>query len=526
MKSKLAELPVSRRAALLGALAPLLPRQARAAAKRPNFLVILSDDIGWGDFRCYNSQGKIPTPNLDRMAREGMRFTDAHSPAALCAPTRYTVVTGNYTWRGRRSGGTWGYRETPQFLPGQKTVGHILQSAGYRTAMFGKTHFGGGWEKGADGNPDFCKPMSDGYREWGFDYSYGLLGGHQAPPYFYIENNRMVGDCRRVVELPRGPRGRGRIDKAGPGLPDWDDTTVGQTLAEKAASFLDDHLARNKRDGAEHPFFMHFCTDGAHSPYDPPDKLLGSDVKGASGMTAHTDMVHEVDVLTGKLVEALARRGLLEDTVIVVTSDNGGLPFERERGHDAVGGLRGSKSSIWEGGHRVPFIVRWGDGTARGSKIAPGSVRNQVVGIHDIVPTFAELAGARVGEDQALDSVSLAPVLLGKRGDDKPVRETLLIQSSPGRDALGETRDVPRGPGAEKSPSHNMAHALREGSWKLNINIQDQPAALFDLAGDLAETKNLIDDPAQRERVQRMTRLYREIRKSRRSTPPLTAPGR
>ena len=366
--------------------------------------------------------------------------------------------------------------------------------------------------------------MTVGHREWGFDYSYVLLGGHQAPPYFFMENNRMVGDCRQVVELPEGPRGRGRVGKPGPGLPGWDDTVVGQTMAEKAAFFLDDHLARNKRDGADRPFFIHFCTDGAHSPYDPPEKLLGSAVKGASGMTAHTDMVHEVDVLTGKLVEALARRGLLEDTVIVATSDNGGLPFEREHGHDAVGGLRGAKASIFEGGHRVPFIVRWGDGTARGSKIAPGAVRNQVIGIHDIVPTFAELAGARVGEDQALDSVSLAPVLLGKRGDDKPVRETLLIQSSPGRDALGEDRKASKkGRAASDSPSDNMAHALREGNWKLNIDMQDEPAALFDLSRDLAEKNNLIHEPAQRERVQRMTRIYREIRKSKRSTAPLTA---
>ncbi len=461
------------------------------------------------------------------MASEGMRFTDAHTPAALCAPTRYTVVTGNYTWRGRRPNGTWGFREEPQFLPGQKTIGHILQSAGYRTAMFGKTHFGGVWEETARRAPDFCKPMTEGYKEWGFDYSYGLLGGHQAPPYFFMEGNRMAGDCRQVEHLGVGPRGRGRVAKAGPGLPGWDDTMVGQTLAEKAAFFLDDHLERNKREGTERPFFLHFCTDGAHGPYDPPDKLLGTDVKGASGMTAHTDMVHEVDVLTGKLMEALARRGLLEDTVIVVTSDNGGLPFERNYGHDAVAGLRGHKSMIFEGGHRVPFIVRWGDGTARGSKITPGAVRHQLIGIHDIVPTFAEMAGARVGEDQALDSVSLAPVLLGKRGDDRPVRTTLLIQSSPGRDAFTDSQEgVKTVRARDDTPSDNMAHALREGNWKLTIDMRDEPAALYDLSRDLAEKNNLIQEPGQQERVHRMTRMYREIRKSKRSTPPLQAAQR
>ena len=178
---------------------------ALAASPPPNFLVILSDDVGWGDFQCYNPNGKIPTPNIDRLARGGMRFTDAHTPAALCAPTRYTMVTGNYPWRGTKPNGTWGYSETPQFLAGQKTIGHILQAAGYRTAMFGKTHFGGVFEKSSDGRPDFTKPMKVGHRQWGFDYSYVLLGGHQAPPYMFFENNRVAGD----LEIS------GSVDRAG-----------------------------------------------------------------------------------------------------------------------------------------------------------------------------------------------------------------------------------------------------------------------------------------------------------------------
>ena len=522
---------ISRRQATFGILGGLMPWRARAAASeaRPNFLVVLSDDVGWGDFQCYNPQGRIPTPNLNRMAREGMRFTDAHTPAALCAPTRYSIITGNYPWRGRMPNGTWGYNQAPQFLPGQKTVAHVLQSSGYRTAMFGKVHYGGVFETDGAGKADFSKPMRVGHREWGFDYSYVLLGGHQAPPYFYMENNRMVGDPRKVEQLPVGPRGKGHVGQAGPGLPDWDNTKVGETLTTKAIAFVDDHLARNRKEGRTRPFFIHFCSDGAHSPYNPPEELLGTGVKGSSGMTAHTDMVHEVDVIVGKLTEALAKRGLLSNTLIIATSDNGGLPFEREHGHDAVGGLRGYKSFIFEGGHRVPFLARWGDGTPGGSKIPPGAVRNQVIGIHDIVPTFAELAGAELGADQALDSVSLAPVLLARRGDDQPVRTTLLVQSSPGRDAFSEARSEPRSPASQPAnaqvradmPSHNMAHALREGQWKLTIDVQDEPAALYDLGNDLAEKRNLLRDPSQAERVKRMTRLYREIRQSKRSTPPL-----
>ncbi|HAK95414.1 MAG TPA: hypothetical protein DCM87_10510 [Planctomycetes bacterium] len=503
-----------------------------SAAPRPNIVFIMADDVGWGDFQCYNAAGKIPTPNIDRLAREGMRFTDAHTPAALCAPTRYAVATGNYTWRGRLPGGTWGWNQTPQFLPGQKTVGHLLQAAGYRTGLFGKLHFGGEFEKRADGGPDFAKPMKTGPVQWGFDYSWVLLGGHQAPPYFFFENNRIAGDSAKVERLEAGPRNGGVVPAAGPGLPDWDSRKVGESLVAKAIAFID-------RDKTK-PFYIHLSTDGAHGPYTPPDTLAGTPVKGASKMTPKTDMVFEVDVVAGKIVEALEKRGLIENTLIVVTSDNGGIPTPRDRafGHDAVGGLRGSKSFIWEGGHRVPFVAQWK------GRIPAGAVRGQLIGTHDIVPTFVELAGGAFEADQMLDGVSLAPVLLGERGDDRPVRQALLIQSSPGRDAFAERApDVPRpAKGAPKitgqqrqaaankawnqiarkgakSGSQGMAHALREGSWKLVLDIEgDKPAALYDLAADLGEQKNLIDDPAQAERVTHMEKLYRDIRASKRST--------
>lgn len=527
-------------------------------APRPNIVFVMADDVGWGDFQCYNPEGKIPTPNIDRLARGGMRFMDAHTPAALCAPTRYSVATGNYTWRGPLPGGTWGWNQGSAFLPGQKTVGRILSEAGYRTGLFGKLHFGGSFEAKPDGTPDFTKPMKVGHKDWGFDYSYVLLGGHQSPPYCFFENGEVAnGAGSQVTALPQGPRNGGIVPSAGPGLPDYDSRQVGAKLVEKTVAFIDETLAQAKAEGKAVPFYVHLSTDGAHSPYTPPDEIAGTPVKGQSKMSNHTDMVHEVDVVVGKLVEALEKRGLLENTLIVVTSDNGGLPFDRDLGHDAVGGLRGRKSLMWEGGHRVPFVCHWGDGTEKGSKVPAGSVRNQVVGTHDIVATFADLAGARPGPDQMLDSVSLAAVLRGEKGDDQPARKVLLIQSSPGRDAFTETvtnpandaarrnndaaakaaakkkaaskkQGVAKKQGANKKqiavrdmPSHNMAHAIREGTWKLVFDIQDRPAALYDLAADLAETKNLIGDEGQAERVKRLDGYYREIRASKRSTPIL-----
>ena len=387
---------------------------------KPNFLVVLTDDVGWGDYACYNPRSKIPAPNVDRLAREGMRFTHAHTPAALCSPTRYSILTGNHPWRGRAPGGTWGFHVPSQILPGQKTVANLLKDAGYHTAMFGKQGFGGEHAKLADGNPDFTKPMLEGPRTWGFDYSAIIPRGHQAQPLLFLVNELPEVGADKIVHGPPPQRG----PQVNFSEPDWDPSKVGARLLDHAEKFLDLH--QRERKGA--PFFMHFCTDGAHAPYVPADAIRGTALKGQTKMTVHTDMVMEPDVLLGKLMAMLEKRGLLANTVICFTSDNGGLPFERNFGHDAVGGLRGKKSFIFEGGHRVPFLVWWP------GKIAAGSVRDQFVCIHDIVPTLIELAGAKVPTDQCLDAVSLAPVLLGQRDDTRPVRRAMLIESSPGRD--------------------------------------------------------------------------------------------
>lgn len=498
---------------------------SRPGKGRPNILFIMADDVGWGDFQCYNPQGKIPTPNIDRLAREGMRFSDAHTAAAVCAPSRYAVATGNYPWRGRLPNGTMLWNHEPQLPPGQKTIGHLLQEAGYRTGLFGKVHFGGVFEHNAAGTEDFTRPMKVGPIQWGFEYSYVLLGGHQSPPYLFFENNRVDGNPSKVTQLAAGPLNGGVLLRPGPGLPDWDSRQVGAKLVEKVVAFIDQAMDK--------PFYVHLSTDGAHAPYSPPETLLGTPVAGRSKMTPHSDMVHEVDVIVGKLVEALEKRGLIEQTLIIVTSDNGGIPSERHLGHDAVGGLRGAKTEIWEGGHRVPFIAVWK------GRISAGTVRHQVIGTHDIVPTFVDLAGGRFDADQMLDSVSLAPVLLGRRGDDQPVRQTLLIQSRTDRDAFTErqvtaegrpaasaepqTADVPFGQGLA---SDSMAHALREGPWKLVFNIaDDKPAALYNLADDLTERKNMIADAAQAGRVRRMENFYRDIRRSKRSTPGIESPN-
>jgi arylsulfatase A-like enzyme len=519
-------------------LSPLAVLHAADGAKptaRPNVLVILTDDVGWGDYQCYNSAGRIPSPNVDRLAREGMRFTHAHTPAALCAPTRYSMLTGNFPWRGREPGGTWGFNVPAQFREGQKTVANLLQTAGYRTAMFGKSGIGG-MHAVKDGQPDFTRPMTDGPKRWGFDYSFIIPRGHQSTPHLFLENELPSCGANKVM------RGEGRKggESANYNDPHWDPTKVGERLLVAAETFLDDVLAKNRASGSREPFFMHFCTDGAHSPYKPAESIRGTALRDQTKMAPHTDMVLETDVLLGKLLEMLEQRDVLADTLICLTSDNGGIPSEQHLGHDAVGGLRGLKGFVGEGGTRVPFLVRWP------AKVPAGAVRHQVICTHDITATALDLAGVTIPAGQCLDAVSLVPVLTGERDDAHPVRKNLLVQSSPGRDAFddGGIKGGPlsgkevkvsslqlhgKAPDADKSvkkkmkkgnlPSDGIAHAIYEGDWKLVIDISDKPAALYGLGSDLAERNNLIGDPSQAERVRMMEKSYRAIRASK------TSPG-
>lgn len=468
----------------------------------PNILVVFTDDVGWGDAGCYNTNSKIPTPSIDRLAAEGMRFTHAHTPAALCSPTRYSMLTGNYPWRGRNRGGTWSYNKPSQMKLGQKTVAKLLKPAGYRSAMFGKAGTGGYWGMKPGQEPEHTPAPI----EWGFDYSYLIPRGHQALPLAFFENGVVT------TELVN--------DRA----PGWDHGQVGNILLEKAIAFLDSH----QKDHADQPFYIHFCTDGAHVPYVPADTLAGKQLKGVTGMTEHTDMVYETDIMLGALIEALEQRGLRRNTLVIYTSDNGGLPRQRKMGHDAVAGLRGEKGYIYEGGHRVMFVASWP------GHISAGAVRHQLIGIHDIVATALDLAGVVIPKGQVLDAVSLAPVLLGQVDDSSPVRQTMLVQSSLGRGAYADGGAKANGPPLKnwkknknkketnkkkkKKKKDELAFAVYDGDWKLILHEKGRPAALFNLDQDLGEENNLIKQPDQKERISHMVSIFEKIRSSSHST--------
>lgn len=463
-------------------LATLLLMAAGAQARPPNVVVILADDVGWGDIRAYNPESRIPTPNLDEMARKGMRFTNVHSSAALCAPSRYSALAGNYHWRGRHSWGMATHYEPSQFLEGQQTLGDIMRLGGYATAFIGKWHLGGDF-LGKDSDAvtrdpaqiDYARPMGNGPGAHGFDYSFALLEGMQDPPYAYFEDDRLVGDAAEMLLWAKGTYGAygsNTIHHAGIGMPYYDSVKVGPDLMAQALGFIDRHRAAH---GSEKPFFLYYAAASAHYPHTPPETFFGRPVRGVTQMCFRQDMVYELDVAVGVLVEKLKAEGILQDTVLIFTSDNGGTA--PNCGHDTSGPkFSGHKGLVTEGGHRVPFLVRWGYG--RQYVIPAATVRRQPMGLQDLAATLAALAQVPLAAEQALDSFDMLPVWLGERGDSPPVRDHLIAE------ARWNPPNIPTSP----------KFAYYEGDWKLVVEKNSfgfKPLELYNLAKDSAELTNL-----------------------------------
>ena len=355
-----------------------------SAQTRPNILFVVADDLGWGDLKAYNPSTPLETPTLEQLAANGMAFSDAHTSAAKCAPSRYSIMTGNYHWRGLKNWGQWNYKGGSQILPGQLTLGNVLQQAGYRTAFLGKHHLGGNFylknsnsfasANAPEEDVDFARQFEDGPLASGFDYSFLALRGIQNSPYAFFEDDRLDGNANALIHWTVGNNGGTKINNEGIGLPSWNTSEVGPTLLEKVVEFIDTHHAANIASGTNQPFFLYYNTLAVHAPYKPPLFLHDARILGTSGISSRTDLIREIDEALGIIQTELDSRGLLEDTLIIFTSDNGAgrSDTEANRGHDALGGLRGEKGQIFEGGHRVPLIIKWGDGTNNGSMIQPG----------------------------------------------------------------------------------------------------------------------------------------------------------
>ncbi len=479
------------------------------AQEKPNVIVFFMDDMGFGDCRTYNPESKVSLPNIENLSAQGMRFTDAHSPSAVCAPSRYSVMTGNYPWRGRLENGTWMFHQRSQILDGQTTLGQLMQTAGYRTAFLGKVHLGGTVYSKTTNNPvtwkydyrdiDFSRKWKDGPSDLGFDFTYSLPQGIQGPPYIAFRNGLLDGNPDDLIEWEPGSYGNSVIPTKGFGFKQWDSSAAGPHLIHEATGFIDRHI---KADTGK-PFFMHYCTESCHVPHTPPKTLAGKAVRGTAG-DAHLDMLLEADVQLGMLVSTLQAHGILEDTLILFTSDNGGLtrgkPGNKLLGHNSNAPLRGSKATIWEGGHRIPLIAHWGDGTRTGSTIPPAATSSALVGLQDIFATLAELTGQTLRAQQGLDSQSFLPVLLQQ--DPTHERHELLVQANDG-DGWGQ----------------RLAKAFRLNQWKLITTKDRKPLHLFDLDEDVAEEDDLINSVEQKARIAEMLGRLNRTLDSDRSTP-------
>lgn len=458
------------------------------APAKPNIVIILADDMGYGDVQAINPNSGIPTPHLDKLAAAGMTFTDAHSPSAVCTPTRYGLITGRYCWRSRMKQGVLGGYSPALIDADRTTIAGKLQAHGYHTAVVGKWHLGmnmarnGGkvpaedrWE--GDGNVDYSKPIEDGPTTRGFDYYFGVSASFDMPPYVWIENDRFVTPPTQVHPGSGFPE----YSRRGPHSEDLKFNEALDKLAERATTYI------AKRSQEPQPFFLYMPLTGPHKPVVPHPRFIGTTKLGPYG-----DFVANVDDTVGQVLQAIEDQGIADNTLVIFTSDNGSFMYRiddlqatdhvddatiqsyRSDRHTANGTLRGGKADIYEGGHRVPFFVRWP------KQVASGSTCDETICHTDLFATVAEVAGASLKENEAEDSFSFLSL------------------------ATGGSRTTPRAPVIHHSGG--AMFAIRSGKWKLVAGNGSggrakprgkafaRPYQLFDLSSDLAEKRNVVHE--------------------------------
>lgn len=483
--------------------------ESARAQDRPNIVIIYADDLGYGDVQCYNPErGLIATPNIDRIARQGMRFTDAHSSSGVCSPSRYTLLTGRYHWRSRLQSGIVNLWGPPVIKQNQVTIASLARNQGYRTACIGKWHLGWDWPiepqsmklfraGGYRGKKDIT--ATDEHRKaWKTTFQQSIPGGPITrgfdeyfgtdvpnwPPFCFIEGDRTDGIPSEFGSIDLFQKNL--ASQQGPALPDWKFEPVLPALADRAVDFI------NRQSESEKPFLLYMPLTSPHTPI-----AVNEGWKGKSQLNRYGDFVMETDAMVGKVMKAIEENDLAQNTLIIFTSDNGFAPTAgtaelESKGHFPSGPLRGYKSDCWEGGHRVPFIVRWP------GKVEPGTVCDQLIHQADCLKTIAQVLEQKLPDSAGEDSFSLLPLL---KGIDEPIRKHAVSCSS---------RGVP---------------SIREGSWKLILapgsggwskGKSDQPVQLYRLDVDLGETQNLASEHP--EQVKKMKEILENFIESGRST--------
>lgn len=452
-------------ALLLTPIAVLPAADFRKPQAKPNIVILLVDDLGYGDPGCYNPKSKIATPNIDRLAHEGLRFSDAHAPGPLCHPSRYGLMTGRYPFRTDIT--RW--PKQPLIQKGQMTIASLLKTQGYHTAMVGKWHLGFR-ENGYD------QPLPGGPVDCGFDSFFGLRASTDIPPYFYIRGDRaVVPPTAHIAE--HHSKGwsptQGAFWREGGIAPELELKDVLPRLTDEACAVI--NAQANQKPDARKPLMLYLAYPAPHTPWLPAAEFAG---KSGAGM--YGDFVMMVDAQIGRVLAALEKSALLPDTLLIFASDNGPvwLPADVARlGHDAVGGLRGMKADAWEGGHRLPFIVRWP------GRVKAGTVSDQTICFTDLLATFADICGAKLPADAGPDSFSLLPVLEGRQPEAQPIRGPIVMQA-------GSSSALMIRSGAWK-----LINQLGSGGFSQPKTIKAEPGGpagqLYNLRNDISETNNL-----------------------------------
>ncbi len=491
-----------------------------AEPETPHILLILADDLGYGDVGCYNPESRVPTPNLDRLAAEGMRFTDAHSPATVCTPTRYTLMTGQMAFRVPNGGTVFTGVGGPSLIaPGRLTLPAMLKQVGYSTACVGKWHVGLTFRDEV-GDPihsgrledlrriDFHRRIEGGPVDIGFDRFFGTACCPTTDwLYAFIDGDRIPVPPMAPLDrsgLPRHPYANDC--RTGLIAPDFPMEEVDLVFLEKSRAFIEQH-ARNTPD---QPFFLYHAMQAVHLP-----SFAAPRFQGKTGAGPHGDFIHELDWIVGELLDTLETLVVADYTLVLFTSDNGPettsvVRMRSDHDHDPARPWRGMKRDNWEGGHRVPFLVRWP------GKVAPGSISDQIVSLADVMATVAAVIGAPLPDHAAEDSFNLLPALLGS--DTGPLRPYLLTQAFRG----AQTLSIRRGPW--KYLDHPGSGGNDYGGESLKFfalpdTDPEAPGQLYHLGEDPGETTNLyFEHPGI---VSEMKALLEQSKADGRSTPPI-----
>lgn len=477
---------------LLSALGRDVQAVATRSPGRRNVVYILADDLGYGDIHCLNREhSRILTPNVDRLASQGMAFTDAHSPSSVCSPARYGILTGRYAWRSALQAWVLKPYDPPLIAAGRLTVPGLFQQHGYHTACIGKWHLGWNWPR-VDRKVVFDRPIGDGPTARGFLYYFGT-DVPNCPPFGFIENDRLVAQPTAWYE----PEPKDwALYARGSMVPGWQFDRILPNITAKAVEYVGQRATDKK------PFFLYLPLTSPHEPIAPSARF-----RGKSGINPLADFIMETDWAVGQVLEALDKHGLAENTLVVFAADNGhaiytGLKPLLDAGHWPSQRYRGYKTDIWEGGHRVPFIARWP------GKVKAGTTCDQTICLTDLMATCADLLHVHLPDDAGEDSVSILPALEGTANG--PLREAVVHHSVNGR------------------------FSLRQGKWKLELcpgsgGIGGEPSdvqavrnglpniQLYDMSRDDVEKINVADQHP--EIVKRLTALLTKYVADGRSTP-------